>query len=158
MAFRIEDQASLQGIIRQAKSLHHYVQESGLEFTLVELTNMRASQINGCAVCLAMHAKLLRDAGEREDRLHVLAAWRDTDWFTDRERAALEWTEAVTKLERNEVPQEIFDRARAQFSERELADLTLSIGAINMANRLNIAFTNSPEPFSMGTSDAVAAD
>jgi AhpD family alkylhydroperoxidase len=158
MTFRLTDKTALQGVIQQALAIHHYLRESGLDHNLLELTSMRASQINGCANCLAMHAKALREAGEREDRLAVLPAWRETDWFTDRERAALAWTEAVTTLENREVPDDVFAQAREQFSERELADLTWAVTAINAANRLSIAFRYPPTPFTIDANEAVAAD
>jgi AhpD family alkylhydroperoxidase len=135
-----------------------HLDKSGLDKDLLELMSMRASQINGCAFCLAMHSKALREAGEREDRLHVLAAWRETDWFSARERAALAWTEAVTTLENREVPDDVFAQARAEFSEKELGALTLAVIAINGWNRLNIAFHNQPVPFSIAAEDRVAAD
>jgi AhpD family alkylhydroperoxidase len=158
MTFRLNEKTALQGVIQQALSIHQYLQESGLDLNLLELVNMRASQINGCANCLAMHAKVLREAGEREDRLAVLPAWRETDWFSDRERAALAWTEAVTTLENREVPDDVFAQARAEFSEKELADLTFAVGAINTANRLSIAFHYPPAPFTIDANEAVAAD
>lgn len=100
----------------------------------------RVSQINGCAFCLDMHSKDLRAAGETEQRLFVLDAWREAPFYTERERAALGWAEAVTKLTNGEVPNEIYAAAREQFSEAELVDLTLAITTINTYNRLNIAF------------------
>jgi AhpD family alkylhydroperoxidase len=131
--------------------------DSSADTVLLHLVKMRASQINGCAYCLAMHARELRESGEREDRIYVLDAWRETSWFTDRERAALAWTEAVTILPNNEVPDTVFERARAQFSEQELADLTLIAIAINGWNRINIAFRNQPVPFMIESNQAVAA-
>ena len=120
--------------------LQQYVNESGLEHSLLELVKMRASQINGCAYCLDMHSKDARAAGETEQRLYLLDAWREVDLYSDRERAALEWTEAVTRVFDGHVPDRVFETARAQFSEQELVDLTLAIVAINGWNRLNIAF------------------
>jgi AhpD family alkylhydroperoxidase len=158
MTFRLNDMTPLQGVVRQMKGMHHYLLESGLDHNLIELTNMRASQINGCANCLALHAKTLREAGEREDRIAVLPAWRESDWFTDRERAALAWTEAVTTLEGREVPDDVFAQARAQFTEKELADLTFAVTAINVANRFSIAFRYPPTPFTIDANVAAAAD
>ena len=120
--------------------LQQYVNESGLEHKLVELVKMRASQINGCAYCLDMHSKDARAAGETEQRLYLLDAWREVDLYSDRERAALEWTEAVTRVSDGHVPDDVFAIARAQFSEQELVDLTMAIVAINGWNRLAIAF------------------
>jgi AhpD family alkylhydroperoxidase len=158
MTFRLNDETALKGVVQQMLQISGYVHNSGLDRRLLELTSMRASQINGCAYCLALHAKTLREAGEREDRLHVLNAWRETDWFSDRERAALAWTEAVTTLENREVPDEVFAQARAEFSEHELADLTLAVITINGWNRLNVAFHNPPVPFTIEERDQVAAD
>ena len=120
--------------------LQQYVDESGLEHKLVELVKMRASQINGCAYCLDMHSKDARAAGETEQRLYLLDAWREIGLYSDRERAALEWTEAVTRVGEGHVPDDAFAAARAQFSEQELVDLTMAIVAINGWNRLAIAF------------------
>ncbi len=158
MTGRIENQAALQGIVKPMLGLGAYLQRSSVEEHLRTLIDMRVSQINGCAYCLAMHARDLRNAGEREDRLAVLDAWRETDWFTARERAALAWAEAVTTLHDRRVPDEVFEQARSEFSEPELADLTLSVIAINGWNRLNIAFHNPPQPFTIEARESAAAD
>lgn len=118
--------------------------QSDLEPELVKLIEFRASQINGCAFCLEMHGRELRELGEREHRLDVLDAWRDAPYYTDRERAALAWTEAVTRLPGGEVSDEVYAEARAQLNDRELAELTLAIVVINGWNRLNIAFRTEP--------------
>ena len=157
MTFRLTGMTALQGAVQQMLRTHEYLKESGLDYNLLELVSMRASQINGCANCLALHAKALREAGEREDRLAVLPAWRETDWFSDRERAALAWTEVVTTLEKGAVPDHVFAQARAEFSEQELADLTLAVTAINSANRLSIAFRYPPAPFTIDANETVAA-
>lgn len=120
--------------------LEAYVRHSGLEHSLIELVKMRASQLNACGYCLDMHSKDARKAGETEQRLHVLPAWREAPLFSDRERAALEWTEAVTLISDNDVDDDLYARAREQFSEKELVDLTLAITAINSWNRLAISF------------------
>ena len=120
--------------------LEAYVRHSGLEHSLLELVKTRASQINGCAYCLDMHTKDARAAGENEQRLFVLSAWREAPFYSDRERAALEWTEAVTAIAGNDVPDELYERVRAQFDEKELVDLTLAINTINSWNRLAISF------------------
>lgn len=120
--------------------LEAYVRHSGLEHSLLELVNMRASQINGCGYCLDMHSKDARAGGETEQRLHVLPAWREAPFYTDRERAALEWAEAVTLISENNVDDELYVRVRAQFDEKELVDLTLAVTAINSWNRLAISF------------------
>jgi AhpD family alkylhydroperoxidase len=124
--------------------LERYVGESGLEHSLLELVRTRASQLNGCAFCLDMHSKDAIAAGETPQRLLVLSAWRDAPLYTERERAALAWTEAVTELGPSGVPDELYRTARQQFDERQLVDLTMAIVAINGWNRLAIAF-HSPE-------------
>ena len=124
--------------------LHAYVHRCGLDHQLMELVKLRASQINGCAHCMDMHTKELRADGESEQRLYLLNAWRESPFYSDRERAALAWTEAVTLLPGSEVPDDVYEAARAQFSEEELVNLTLALVAINGANRLNIAFRTVP--------------
>ena len=136
-------QASPEGA-KAIATLHAFVHRCGLERSLLELVKLRASQINGCAHCIDMHTKELRADGESEQRLYLLDAWHESPFYTDRERAALAWTEAVTLVTRGRVPDEIYAEARAQFSEKELADLTLAVIAINGANRLNIAFRTVP--------------
>ena len=111
---------------------------------LIELVKMRASQINECAFCLDMHSKDARAAGETEQRLYALNAWRETPFFTDRERAALAWTEEVTLVGQNHVPDAIYEEARRYFTEEELVDLTMAVIAINGWNRLAIAFRSVP--------------
>jgi AhpD family alkylhydroperoxidase len=120
--------------------LQKYVNDSGLEASLLELVKMRASQINGCAYCLDMHSKDARAAGETEQRLYLLGAWREAPMYTPRERAALEWTEAVTLLVETRVPDEVYRAVREHFTEEELVNLTLAVVAINGWNRLNVAF------------------
>jgi AhpD family alkylhydroperoxidase len=124
--------------------LHAFVHRCGLERSLLELVKLRASQINGCAHCIDMHTKELRADGESEQRLYLLDAWQESPFYTDRERAALAWTEAVTLVTQGHVPDAVYEQARAQFSEQELANLTLAVVAINGANRLNIAFRTVP--------------
>ena len=124
--------------------LHAFVHKCGLERKLLELVKLRASQINGCAQCIDMHTKELRADGESEQRLYLLCAWRESPFYNDRERAALAWTEALTLVTNGHVPDEVYEAARAQFSEEALANLTLAIVAINGANRLNIAFRTVP--------------
>lgn len=120
--------------------MHHYLQSCGLDETLMNLVYLRASQINHCAYCVDMHWKDLRAAGVAEQKLYMLDAWREWDGYSARERAALEWTESVTLLTEGFVPDEVYGVARAQFNDRELANLTLAIIAINGWNRLNVAF------------------
>ena len=124
--------------------LHVFVRKCGLEHALLELVKLRASQINGCGHCIDMHTKELRADGESEQRLYLLSVWREAPFYSDRERAALAWTEAVTLIANGDVPDEVYETARAQFSEEELANLTVAIAAINGANRLNIAFRTVP--------------
>jgi AhpD family alkylhydroperoxidase len=124
--------------------LEQYARQSGLEPALLELVKMRASQINGCAFCLDMHSKDARAAGETEQRLYALNAWRETPFFSDRERAALAWAEAVTQVSETHVPDEIYETVRDHFTEKELVDLTISIVAINGWNRLAISFRSIP--------------
>jgi AhpD family alkylhydroperoxidase len=125
-------------------ALESYVRQCGLEHSLLELVKTRASQINGCAFCLDMHTKDARAAGETEQRLYTLSAWRETPFFSDRERAALAWTEAVTRVADTHVPDDVFELVSKHFSEKELADLTLAIVTINGWNRLAIAFRKVP--------------
>ena len=124
--------------------LEQYARNSGLEHALLELVKTRASQINGCAFCLDMHTKDARAAGETEQRLYSLSAWAETPFFTERERAALAWTEAVTRVAESQVPDAVYAQARRHFSEKELVDLTLAIVAINGWNRLSVAFRTVP--------------
>lgn len=121
-------------------ALEKHCRTSGLEHSLLELVKTRASQINGCAFCLDMHTKDARAAGETEQRLYGLSAWREAPYYTERERAALAWTEAVTLVTAGHVPDEVFELAHRHFNDRELTDLTLAIVAINGWNRLAIAF------------------
>ena len=125
-------------------ALHAFVRDCGLEHSLLELVKLRASQINGCAHCIDMHSKELRADGESEQRLYLLDAWRESPQFSERERAALAWTEAVTLVANGHVPDDVYEEARTQFSEEAIVNLTLALVAINGANRLNIAFRTVP--------------
>ena len=116
--------------------LEQYLHQSGLDEKLLILMKLRASQINGCAYCIDMHWKDLRALGETEQRLYGLDAWRESTYYTDRERAALNWTEAVTLITQGHAPDEVYEDVRRQFSEKEVADLTLAIATINAWNRL----------------------
>lgn len=120
--------------------LESYVRNSGLEKSLLELVKTRASQINGCAYCLDMHTRDARAGGESEQRLYTLSAWRETSFFTARERAALAWAEAVTRIAERPIEDALYESARQQFGEKELVDLTLAVIAINGWNRLAIPF------------------
>ena len=120
------------------------VRESGLEPSLLELVKTRASQLNGCAFCIDMHTKDARAAGETEQRLYALSAWRETPFFTPRERAALAWTEAVTNIQQGHAPDEVYEEARREFDEPALVRLTLAIAQINTWNRIAIACRAEP--------------
>ena len=132
------------GAYKAMLGLEHYIGESGLDHALLELVRTRASQLNGCAFCLDMHTKDAIAAGDTPQRLIVLSAWRDAPFYTERERAALAWTEAVTRLGPSGVSDELYRATGQQFDERQLVDLTMAIVAINGWNRLAIAF-HSPE-------------
>ena len=126
---------------RTILQLERRIHASGLEESLLELVKSRASQVNGCAWCLDMHTKDARPRGETEQRLYLLPVWREAPCYTDRERAALAWTEALTLVaDTRDVSDEVYEQARAQFTEQELVDLTLAVIAINGWNRLNVAF------------------
>ncbi len=144
MQSRMEYQKAAPGVSQAMSQLERHVRESSLEPSLLELVKTRASQINGCAYCLDMHTKDARARGETEQRLYALSAWRETPFYTDRERAALAWTEAVTLVAETHVPDDVYEQAREQFSEQELANLTLAIIAINGWNRLAISFRTVP--------------
>jgi AhpD family alkylhydroperoxidase len=124
--------------------LQSYVDGCGLERSLLELVKIRASQINGCAFCLVAHTRDARKLGETDDRMHLLNAWEEVPAFSERERAALAWTEAVTRITDGHVPDHVYDMARQYFSEKELADLNYAVIAINAWNRLAIAFRKQP--------------
>jgi AhpD family alkylhydroperoxidase len=125
-------------------ALENAIQSSGLEQSLMELVKTRASQINGCAFCINMHTQDARKRGETEQRLYLLNAWREAPCYTDRERAALAWTEAVTLISKTHAPDDVYNEVRAHFSEAETVNLTMLIGAINTWNRLSIAFRAIP--------------
>jgi AhpD family alkylhydroperoxidase len=122
------------------QQLEQYVRQSGLEHSLLELIKTRASVINGCAYCVDMHTKDARAEGETEQRLYALPVWPETPFFTDRERAALAWTDAVTRISDGPVPDAVYDEARQFFDEKELVDLTMAVIAINGWNRLSVSF------------------
>jgi AhpD family alkylhydroperoxidase len=141
---RIEYATAAPAGIDAMRGLEAYVRQCGLEPSLLKLVKLRASQINGCAYCIDMHTKDARARGESEQRLYALSAWEETPFFTDRERAALAWTEAVTRVAEGHVPDAVFDLARKHFQEKELVDLTLAVVAINGWNRLAIGFRAVP--------------
>lgn len=128
------------GALQAMVELERYVRECGLERSLIELVKLRASQINGCAYCIDMHTKDARAEGETEQRLYLLSAWREAPFYSDRERAALAWTEALTEIATYGVEDELYDDVREQFSEKELVDLTTAIVMINGWNRYSVSF------------------
>ena len=126
--------------IKALSALEAQIQASGLDKSLIELVKTRASQINGCAFCINMHTQDARKLGETEQRLYMLSAWRESPLYTDRERAALAWTEAVTLIAETHAPDDLYEDVRAHFSEPEMVNLTMLIGAINAWNRIAISF------------------
>jgi AhpD family alkylhydroperoxidase len=122
------------------RKLESYIRKSDLEPDLLELVRLLASQINGCAYCIDMHTKDARSHGESEQRLYGVSAWRESPFYSERERAALAWTESVTRISADHVPDEIYNLARKYFAEKELVDLTLAVIVINSWNRLAISF------------------
>lgn len=144
MKERLNYQQVAPGALKPMIELEKYVATSGLERSLYELVKTRASQINGCAYCLDMHTKDARKAGETEQRLYALSAWRETSFYTPKERAALAWTEAVTQISEQGVSKELFEATSQHFEEKELVALTMAIVAINGWNRLAISFGTIP--------------
>ncbi|MBZ5593707.1 MAG: carboxymuconolactone decarboxylase family protein [Acidobacteriia bacterium] len=142
------------GALEAMLSLEKSVRASGLEHPLLELVKARASQINGCAYCIDMHTKDARALGETEQRLYALSAWRETPFYSERERAALEWAEALTLISQTNVPDELYDRVRKHFTEAELASLTLALVAINGWNRIAIPFRVVPGSYQRNPSAA----
>jgi len=132
------------GAYQAMLGLEKYVRNCGLEHTLLELVKTRASQINGCAYCIDMHTKDARAGGETEQRLYALSAWRDTPFYTPRERAALEWTEALTLISESDIPDSLYETVREQFTEAEIVNLSMAIITINGWNRLAIPFRSVP--------------
>ncbi|MGA9919232.1 carboxymuconolactone decarboxylase family protein [Paraburkholderia sp.] len=130
--------------IKALLGVEERIGKSALEKSLTELVRLRASQINGCAFCVDMHATDARKGGESDRRLATVVVWRETPFFTDRERAALEWTEALTLVSQDHVPDAVWQAVRPHFSDEELVDLTLLISAINAWNRFAIAFRKLP--------------
>ena len=125
--------------------VHSYVQNSGLSLGLLELVKMRVSQINGCAFCIAMHVPLARKHGVSEDQLHLLAAWSEAPIYSPKERAALAWAEALTRLTGGDVSNEVYGEMRQHFSEKEVADLSFAVAEINAWNRLMICTRTPPQ-------------
>ena len=135
---RLNPYAVTPDAIATMRQMEDYLHDCGLEHSLIELVKMRASQINGCAFCLHMHSMDARAAGETEARLYLLNAWRESRLYTARERAALEWTEALTLVAQSQAPDAAYEAVKAQFTPKEIVDLTMLIGTINVWNRLSI--------------------
>jgi AhpD family alkylhydroperoxidase len=140
MEARLDYYTAAPGAVRALFGLETYLAGSGLEKPLLNLVKLRASQLNGCAFCIDLHWREIRKEGEDERRLYMLAAWRESPGYNERERAALAWTEAVTHLHEGHVSDEVFAAVRPHFSDKELADLTLAVAAINAWNRMSISF------------------
>jgi AhpD family alkylhydroperoxidase len=138
------------GAVRTLRAMQEYLDTTDLEHSLLELVKVRASQINGCAYCVDMHTKDARVLGETEQRLYALSVWRETPFYSERERAALTWTETLTRISENDVPDELYQAVRAHFSEKELVDLTLAIILINGWNRIAISFRAVPGTYQPG--------
>ena len=138
-------------------SLENYLASCGLEHKLLHLLKLRASQINGCAYCIDMHSKDARALGETEQRLYALDAWRETPFYTDQERAALAWVEAVTLVSETHVPDDVFEALRKHFGEKEIVDLTLLATTINMWNRLAISMRAVPGHYQPAKSSSAAS-
>jgi AhpD family alkylhydroperoxidase len=138
------DPANTKRAMRAMFALGSYLEQSGLEESLLDLVMMRASQINGCAFCLDMHTKDARARGESEQRLYLLDVWRECPFYSERERAALRWTEAVTLIADERVPDAVYEDVRTSFSDDELLALTVAVASINVANRFNIALRTVP--------------
>ena len=146
------------GALKIMLGVEEYLAGCGLAPELLNLVRLRASQINGCAYCLDMHSKDLRAAGETEQRIYLLDAWRESPFYTEREQAALAWTEALTRVTDGHVPDQVYEQAREQFSADELVNLTLAVNAINSWNRLNIAFRTVPGSYRPQAAKKAAAN
>jgi AhpD family alkylhydroperoxidase len=140
--------------MKALQDLEHYVQSSPLESSLIQLVKMRASQMNGCAYCLDMHSKDARAEGESEQRLYLLDAWREAPMYSERERAALELTEAITDIAHGHVEDELYERVKGKFSDEELVALVVAVTAINAWNRLSITFRAEPGHYQPASSRA----
>ena len=144
MKARIDYQKIAHEPLHSLLAIERYLAASGMDSKLLYLIKVRASQINGCAYCIDMHTKDARAAGETEQRLYELDAWRETPFYSERERAALEWTEALTLISQTHAPDDVFERLSSHFSEKEIVDLTYAIANINNWNRIAIAFRAVP--------------
>ena len=148
MTKRIDISRAGQGAYKAMFALEQHVRQSGLGNPLLDLVRLRASYINGCAYCVDMHSKDARAEGETEQRIYSVPVWRETSYYAPRERAALEWTEVVTNISRHGVPDDVYESARREFGEEELAELTMAVIAINGWNRLAISFASEPGSYS----------
>jgi AhpD family alkylhydroperoxidase len=144
MTKRIDFSRVGHGAYRAMAALEQHVRQSGLEKSLLELVKLRASYMNHCAYCVDMHSKDARAEGETEQRIYAVPVWRETPFFTPRERAALEWTETVTNISDRGVPDDVYASVRKEFSEEELVELTMAVIVINGWNRLSISFASEP--------------
>jgi AhpD family alkylhydroperoxidase len=144
MSQRLDYYTTSPDLSKKLFELSGAVKKGSLGNTLLDLVNIRASQLNGCALCLDMHCKEAKIHGERELRIYHIPIWRESPLFSEAEKAALEWTEAVTRLSDQGIDDEVYDRVRAQFSEKQISELTFAIGVINLWNRLNISFRTVP--------------
>jgi AhpD family alkylhydroperoxidase len=152
------DPANVQRVMTALFGLGRCLDQAGLEASLLELIKIRASQINGCAFCLDMHIKDARARGESEQRLYLLDAWRESPFYNERERAALRWTEAVTLIAADRVPDDVYEEVRGQFSDDELLALTMAVVTINAYNRLNVALRTVPGTYQPGMFNAAVRD
>ena len=151
------DPAVAEKVFRAVYGLENYVKHSGLEPSLLDLVRLRASQINGCAYCIDMHTKDARARGESEQRLYLVSAWQESPFYSERERAALLWTEAVTLVADGHVPDAVYTKVREAFNDEELLNLTVAVAAINVWNRLNVAFRTIPGSYEPATPPLAAA-
>ncbi|QDK39316.1 carboxymuconolactone decarboxylase family protein [Bdellovibrio sp. NC01] len=144
MSLRVNYNQESPEFVKKMTELAALVRKSELGATIIDLIDIRASQLNGCAFCIDMHVKEARIHGERDLRVHHIIVWRESNLFSERERAALEWTEAVTKLGEHGISDEVYNRVKQQFSDKDLSDLTFAIGMINFWNRLSVSFRSVP--------------
>lgn len=144
MSQRLDYAAQSPELFRKLGTFSHAVHNSAIEASIIHLVNIRASQLNGCGFCLDMHVKQAAISGERALRLHHLAAWRESNLFSPRERACLAWTDVLTHLPAQGVPDDLYERVRGQLSDQEIVDLTYAVMAINAWNRANVAFRTTP--------------
>ncbi|MBP9663286.1 MAG: carboxymuconolactone decarboxylase family protein [Pyrinomonadaceae bacterium] len=156
MTARLDYHEKAPGAYKAMLGMETFVRNCGIEHSLLELVKTRASQLNGCAYCIDMHTKDARAGGETEQRLYALSAWREAPFYTQRERAALEWTEAITLISQNEISDDLYLHAREHFDEQEIVNLTLAVVTINGWNRLAIAFRSVPGSYQVSENDTTA--